>query len=171
MILIFAAIAFVDAFANANAEIVTPHSFMYYDQNDTMEYLITDRDPYTQNVIQTLDFTALTQKPLYQWGSEGYNTVTLTFYFWAKEIDKGYQKIYIYPTTGSSNMIDEIEFELAGTSLCREYIYCQYVLGMTMNDCLASDSLLERLYVRFGAHGSNDDDWKFYGMSIKITLS
>lgn len=168
IIIIFSFLFSINVKVNASS---SSQSFMFYDQDDDEEYLITDRDPYTINVVETLDFENLTGQHLYLWGEAGYDTITLTFYFSAKEIDKGYQKIYVYPTSNSTNMIDELEFELAGTSLCEEYISCQYVLGLTMEECLASDSTLERLYIRFGAHGNNDDDWMFYGMRIKITIS
>lgn len=167
-IMIFSFLLSIGVKVNASS---SSYSFMFYDQNDDEKYLISDYDPYTANVVETLDFEDLTGQHLYLWGEAGYDTITLTFYFNAKEIDKGYQKIYVYPTSESVNMIDELEFELDGTSLCEDYITCQYILGLTMEECLASDSTLERLYIRFGAHGKNDDDWMFFGMSIKITIS
>ena len=157
---------------------VTPVSFLY-SNNSLLEFTITDHDPFTQNVGEVIDFSDLTSKTIVEWENDGYDTITFTVYFTAKQIDHGYQKLYLY-STRSNNTNDKInDMELNLTS----FSYENYVkpIAMYIEDKTSSINYdntdpnyiedMDRIYIRYGAHGSGDDDWKIKNISVMVTIS
>ena len=163
-----------------------PVSYFYYNTSIS-EYTITDHDPFTQtdhdtfdqNVGEVIDFSDLTNKTIEQWGNDGYDTISFTVCFTAKKINRGYQKLYLYSTRSddTDDKITDMELNLNG------FTYKSYTkpIAFYIND---KTSMInpnntdpdyiedkDRIYIRYGAHGSGDDDWMIKNIYVKITIS
>lgn len=178
-LLISTAVLTIFIFMSTKAHaLVTPVSFYYYN-NSLAEFTITDHDPFTQNVGEVIDFSDLTNKTIVEWDNDGYDTITFTVYFTAKKIDNGYQKLYLY-STRSNDTDDKInDMELDLNSFSYEYYVkpiAMYIGDKTSNinhDSTDPDYIedMDRIYIRYGAHGSGDDDWMIKNISVKVTIS
>ena len=164
--------------SNKNYVSASSVSYYYYN-NSILEYTITDHDPFTQHVGEVIDFSDLTNKTIEQWGNDGYDTISFTVYFTAKKIDHGYQKLYLYSTRSddTDDKITDMELNLNGftyESYAKPIIF--YISDKTsmINPNNTDPDYIEdkdRIYIRYGAHGSGDDDWMIKNISVKITIS
>lgn len=104
--------------------------------------------------------------------NEGYTKLHVTFTFDVREIDDGYQYVFLYSDTkckGNSfidKIIDEV-YDPADPSLLYEHRLEHGGTkkntswgSHTFNATISLSRLTDNLYIRYGASGKFDDDWE-----------
>ena len=122
--------------------------------NGKRDKTITDADKYTETIYPGLDRNALK--------AYGYTTVTITITFDAKEINDGYQDLWIYSYTDQQIR----SFTVEHGSGKKDTSWWSHTVTFTVSiDNLQSDG---SFWIRWGAHGDFGDDWKLGYTTITV---
>ena len=120
-------------------------------------YYITDEDPYTEDYQDSIALE-LNYNNLYQeLKNIGINYVYLEFKLKIREVDDGYQEVYIYKSTSPTSnpiwSVDDIDHYPPGKGTTAEYYIWECAFSIDdLRDC-------SYLYVRYGANGAWGDNW------------
>lgn len=141
---------------------------------------ITDSGRASQKMDKVLLSNYFDVKAAYQ---AGYTKLNVTLTFEAREIDDGYQYVFLYADSnckGNSildKIVDEI-YDPEDPSLLYEY---RFEHGGTQKDTkwgehsfsttIKTSRLKDDLYIRYGASGKYNDDWQNRNIAITFTLS
>lgn len=122
------------------------------------EYTITDEKPYTKNYYHEI-WISMKYNDLYQELKDiGINYVYIEFKLQIREVDDGYQEIYIFkgssPTSNPIWSVTDIEHCPGSVGTTPKYYiwHCAFSIDM-LKDC-------DELYIRYSAHGWGSDTWK-----------
>lgn len=122
------------------------------------EYTITDKDPYTEGCYDYV-YLNLNYDNLYQeLKNIGINYVYIEFKLQIREVDDGYQEIYIFkdtsPTSNPIWSVTDIEHYPGSVGTTPKYYiwHCTFSID-SLKDCSG-------LYIRYSAHGWGSDNWK-----------
>ncbi len=122
------------------------------------EYTITDEKPYTKNYYHEI-WISMKYNDLYQELKDiGINYVYIEFKLQIREVDDGYQEIYIFkgssPTSNPIWSVTDIEHCPGSVGTTPKYYIwrCAFSIDM-LKDC-------DELYIRYSAHGWGSDTWK-----------
>ena len=122
------------------------------------EYTITDEKPYTKNYYHEIWISMKYNDLYHELKNIGINYVYIEFKLQIREVDDGYQEIYIFkgssPTSNPIWSVTDIEHcpGAVGTTP-KYYIWrCAFSIDM-LKDC-------DELYIRYSAHGWGSDTWK-----------
>lgn len=99
----------------------------------------------------------------------GFKTVTIEYTAEMKEIDDGYQYIFVYKSTenNDNHLFQTKKFELNGTSKQKDYT----TMTFKFDKIYLSELLDTRMLVfRYGASGAFNDDWMNKNVNIKLTF-
>lgn len=144
---------------NASAASVDIRSF--YD-----EYTINDegrmKNPY-DNVKLTdfgIDYNSLKE--------EGVVTLQIKLTIQLKEVNDGYQHIFIYDNahTTDGKLLDEVEIEHGVGYKNTNWNYRTETFYVTVDDLNDDDP--NWIYIRYGAHGNKDHDWMNRDVTMEI---
>lgn len=157
-----------DLFGSGKSELPTSK----YESNSKLirenEYLITD-DGRFKNKYDTVDLNkgfGYTYQKLVN--ELGFTKMDINITFQMCEIDKGYQHVFLFSSDISSNdyLISQKDIEYCGDDLGSTY----GEISILFEDILASNFKDNaKLYIRYGASGEKDDDWKNKDVNVKIT--
>ena len=137
---------------------------VYWQSNDILgTYLIREEEVKIndsgrfKNHYDVLDLTKLTGgRNIQELKDKGYKTLRLTISLDIKEIDDGLQYVFIYYSEGSdAQEIDRFEISHGGAG--KNTSYGNYVHTFLLK---LSDIPSDKIYIRYGASGKWDDDWK-----------
>ena len=93
----------------------------------------------------------------YEYIALGYNYVKISVKFEAKEIDSGYQQFFIYGDEFNEDLIYMKEFEHGKRGKPnKNYIEYNFNTGLIEIDKF---KLKDKFYIRWDAHGDDDDSW------------
>ncbi|MDE5715755.1 MAG: hypothetical protein K2I42_06435 [Anaeroplasmataceae bacterium] len=146
------------------------NSFAAYEQTESLlireeEKKIIADDPYTKGVDDIVNISSILGTTTAQLIEEGYKSLHITVKFRAKEIDDGYQEIYLYDgASSSSRKISTTIFELTPGKKQTNYSYEEHYLT-----CKLSEIKSDMVCIRWGAHGKGNDDWLC--ASVRVLLS
>lgn len=110
----------------------------------------------------------------------GYTKLKVDFSFDVKEIDDGYQYVFLYYNTScdENNIVDEIVdlFDDSDPSLLYTYKF-EHTSGKkdtnwathTFSTSVSMSSIKDDLYIRYGASGKNEDDWQNKNVVVTLT--
>lgn len=135
-------------------------------ENDS-EYIVSDEEPmhYSQP-YEEISFSNFANS-IYYYISLGYNTLMIKYSLDLREIDDGYQEMYVMDYSGN-NLVDPIlDFDYIEYNIGYNYTNFTFYAEIPLNQ-LADDI---SIYLRFGAHGNNTDDWMYKHLSYNIYLS
>lgn len=128
-------------------------------RSDTSEYIIDDSGRFN-NPMDVIHFEYFTGKTVSDWQSLGYTTVRLFITVEMKEINAGYQYIFIYRNDYSSEtnnlLFDSETIEYGGGGFAKtswgDYLFETIDIQLS--------SFEDDLFViRYGASGFGEDDW------------
>lgn len=159
-----------------------PHTFNVRTETVT----ITDSGRKNQQMDKVLLSNYYNVVQLYK---NGYTKIHVTFSFDVKEIDDGYQYVFLYSDANcrGNGLLDKIGDALGGflgssdsddPSLLYVYKF-EHGAGKkdtswkthTFTTTLSTGSLKDDLYIRYGASGKNDDDWQNKNVTVYVELS
>ncbi len=135
----------------------------------TAEKTITDSGPIKQycDVFSWKDFP--------DWRELAYNYydyVTVTIKLTMRELDRGYQQVFLYPNTDPvyESFVSRIEVQYGGDGANKNYgnVYFNFK-SFRLSDFIKNNTL--GLVVRYGATGGGEDDWQNKDMSMTVTVS
>ncbi len=122
-------------------------------------------DPYTKGVDDVVNISSILGKTTAQLKAEGYNSLHITVRFRGKEIDDGYQEIYLYDGASSnSKKLNTTVFELTPGKKQTSFSSEEECLTCKLDE-IKSDMVC----IRWGAHGKGNDDW--ICRSVKVLLT
>lgn len=131
-------------------------------------YTINDSGRYSHNKYDILNLNNVLSESLLEYMLEGYTKVNISVKMDMKEIDKGYQYICLYNDTGLSDdykVCPDIKYEYGSNDLktnfeTREFIFSNIDINNFINT--------NKIVIRYGASGSNDDDWQNRNIYIGV---
>ncbi len=131
------------------------------------EYKISDSGRFNQN------YDTIRIDDLYNGGydldslySDGYRTLICEMELEMKEVDKGYQHIFIYDDDTSNTYLTGCKYSLGGSDKISSYQTVTFYFELNLSNITDNDFV-----IRYGASGSFDDDWKNQNLSVYIGLS
>lgn len=111
------------------------------------------RSKYGVTVLQSMGFTKMNIR------------ITLDM----REVDKGYQHIFIYNGEGKDSMLlTEKQIELGDTDLQKEWKTETHTLSVSLSGIDLTNPLV---VIRYGASGSKDDTWCNKNVNVAISFS
>lgn len=139
-----------------------------FTHNRTIEYRITDDDI----MLQPYDSYDL-NKQKYGYdilNSYGYQYVDISINLQMKEVNRGYQHFCLYL---DSELIQDKEFEYGGTALKTDYTYVTKTFTRIELTRLKDPNInkFRTIYIRYGATGSQDDDWCNKNCTLTISIT
>ena len=140
--------------------------FNYYPIREAEE-TITD-DGRFENIYDTVDFNYLYNGmyDLEELKREGYMTSVVEITVTVKEIDDGYQYIFLYDDTTPNTYLRGSRFEHGKgekNKMPKEYTFYFEVSTYNIID--------NNFVIRYGASGSGDDDWVISNVFVQIGFS
>lgn len=100
---------------------------------------------------------------------EGYNTIVVIFQISIKEVNDGYQELYLYTTSNSNaaNLVTGIEkFEHTPGKKDSNYKRYEFYAEIKI------DSIIDnRICFRFDANGDWEDTWKYKAFDAQVLVS
>lgn len=98
--------------------------------------------------------------------SIGYRTLVVEIELEMKEVDKGYQHIFIYDDSSDTTWLTGCKYSLGGSTKVTAYtkvtFYCELNLANINNNDFV---------IRYDASGKNDDDWKNQNVKVYVGVS
>lgn len=152
-------------YINGGVDILLDHGIRSLTSDQYYEYVVTDDDDLDEQPSIEIDFV--------DWGINyhnliwnSYKTVVFIFQLDIAEIDDGYQEIYLCtPENDQIRSYTNFEHDTSGTNtyfsryeFYVEFPYTYFGINTTY-------------YLRFGAHGFGDDDWKFRNVKGQVLIS
>lgn len=128
----------------------------------TDEYKITDSGRFNQK-YDTINLFEVTRIGVGELIELGYTTIKVTMVITLKEIDNGTQYIFIFERADENNdyLLETFEINDAGSK------YSDRTFEFTLN---LYDLDSDMLFIRFGASGSFNDDWKTSSRQYSIKV-
>ena len=139
----------------------------YYSSNNN--YVVTDSSQFNSSqpyvTVNLTDYGCILDDLVV----DEVETIMVAIKMYIREINDGYQEIYLYRDAAYNavqlcNPITNFEHY---PGVKNEY-YQQYEFYAEIN---VSDLITSSFVIRFGAHGSGDDDWEFSGMTVEMFYS
>ena len=102
--------------------------------------------------------------------NSSYKSVIVIFQMEIKEVNDGYQELFLYESdTSTTKICDPItNFEHVPGKKGSDYKRYEFYAEIPLN--LVS-IYLNGFCIRFGAHGNGSDDWKFKDLQVQLLLS
>ena len=100
--------------------------------------------------------------------NEGFTEIKIKLTFEFREIDDGYRHLFIFPTNGTENVnayIADYDFYTENAVLKN---WTKHIAEMTFSIDKLNN---EKIYLRFGASGSGDDDWQIRNIKTSFIVS
>lgn len=150
------------------------HNTMYspytksFTHKRTEQYNITD-DALSKQPFDSFDLN--TEQYGYDiYSSCNYKYVNISIRLEMKEIHRGYQHFYLYL---GSELIQEIKYEYGGNALKTDYTYVTQTFTQINFAKLkeGNKNKFKTIYIRYGASGSQDDDWCNKNCTITVKIS
>ncbi|MCF7925790.1 MAG: hypothetical protein K9L26_04580 [Candidatus Izimaplasma sp.] len=137
----------------------------------TSTYEIDDSGRFN-NPKDVYDFSTITGKSVSEWMTLGYTTVSIKLHFEMREINAGYQYVFVYRNsfdTSDDNYLFETEtIEYGGGGLA-DKDWGSYLFEL---DNISLSDLDENGFtIRYGASGFGNDDWENKDMTVSIVLT
>lgn len=121
------------------------------------EKTITDAGRFVHNIYDAIDFNSKSRYGISVLKNMGYSRMNITINLDMKEVDKGYQYIFIYNGSARDDtLLDEKKIELGGTNKQSTYINQTYTFDIPLDGL---DLKNPYIVIRYGASGSNEDNW------------
>lgn len=119
------------------------------------EYRITDADQFEQDYYDSFTFDYFSYQDL---KNIGIKTMVINLYLRMWEVDDGYQEIFIYGDAGANNLLwsDTAIEHGPGKKLTTPGVYIKKMIEIPLEKL----KNMNRIYVRYGAHGAGSDTWK-----------
>lgn len=120
------------------------------------------------NPYDTVDFNILYngQYNLDDLKNQGYVTIAIEITMEAKEVDDGYQYIFIYDDTQTNTWLAGGRFEIGPDKKQTSYSEFTFYVELELLNIMDNDFI-----IRYGASGNFDDDWKNKNVSVQIGFS
>lgn len=132
------------------------------------ERTITDEGRFQHNIYDKIDLDIDLEYGIGVLAQNGFKNVTITYSAEMREINHGYQYLFLYKSLEDNNnhLLYTKQFELNGNKLQKNYTNESF----TFSDIPIREFLDTHLLVfRYGASGSANDDWQ--NKNVKITLT
>ncbi len=143
-----------------------PKSLQIEETIRTSKYEIDDSGRF-KNPYDEINFNQLFNKNVEELKLEGYTKVAMIIEFYAYEINDGYQYFWVYNgNQDTSKNLYGKEFEHKPGSkdgTARKYIFNDIEFNL-------SDMITNRVYIRYGAAGSGEDNWVNYNLKVNIKI-
>ena len=97
---------------------------------------------------------------------QGYVTIAIEITMEAREVDDGYQYIFIYDDTESNTWLAGGRFEIGPDEKQTSYSEFIFYVELELLNIVDNDFV-----IRYGASGNFDDDWKNKNVSVQIGFS
>lgn len=125
------------------------------------EYKITDSGRFNQK-YDTLNLNEILGYSIDELKELQYNKIKITIVLSMKEIDEGYQYVFLYdgPNKNSNLLAESDKICVSNT----EYNSIEVVFELNLSE------ITDIVYIRFGASGNFDDDWKTNYREYKIIV-
>lgn len=122
----------------------------------------------SSNKYDSFDFNKVFGRSLSSLIAKGYTKITFEITVYIKEIDDGYQEIFLSKTrNGGSGNVLWSKTDIEHGSGRKDSSSWAHNFTTTQNISACTDEL----YILYGAHGTSDDDWYRESLTIKFTLS
>lgn len=102
--------------------------------------------------------------------SRGFTYVTVTLEFYMREVNEGYQHVYLY---SHSNQLEEIKMNYYGSKTQKNYNYVA-IKFKTRDLSEFFDTSINKnmdLEIRYNASGVGADNWRFKNLIFRVQLS
>ena len=135
----------------------------------TEEKTITDNGRMT-NHYDYISLITLSRYNITNLKNQGYKTIKITVSLDAREIDDGYQYIFLYNGLETSNtavLIQEIKFEHGSGYKDKNFKNYTFTFDKIYLSSLPSSFI----YIRYGASGAGADDWVNKNIKVKAIIS
>jgi len=143
-----------------------PKSLQIEETIRTSKYEIEDSGRF-KNPYDEINFNQLFNKNVEELKLEGYTKVEMIIEFYAYEINDGYKYFWVYNgNQDTSKNLYGKEFEHKPGSkdgTARKYIFNDIEFNL-------SDMIADRVYIRYGAAGSGEDNWVNYNLKVNIKI-
>ena len=133
----------------------------------TSEYKITDSGRFKQG-YDSIRFNDLYdgQYDLDRLYSDGYRTLVVEIELEMKEVDKGYQHIFIYDDTSDTTWITGCKYSLGGSTKVTSYTNVTFYFESNLANIHNNEFV-----IRYGVSGDFDDSWKNQNVKIYVGVS
>ena len=132
------------------------------------ERTITDDGRFVHDIHDAIDLDNDLTYGIEIMNKNNFKSILVTFSAEMKEINHGYQYVFIYKSkqNNQNHLLHNQTYELNGNSLQKNYVTKSFSVEFGLNEFLDTHLLV----FRYGASGSQDDDWKNKNINITITF-
>ncbi|MDE5855956.1 MAG: hypothetical protein K2H06_02815, partial [Anaeroplasmataceae bacterium] len=140
-----------------------------YDSNYMLvrseEKKVTQDDPYAQGLCDVINLYSYYKMSTSDLIKKGHETINLKITFEGKEVDDGYQEIWIFDTGYETNpdnaLAKKTDIELTRGKIQKYYTTVEEVFTLKLKD-ISYDYVV----IRWSAHGEGNDDW--YCQNVRV---